>query len=106
MDVRKINNVFVQFQVTRLITNLCLLPNRFEMTPDHYQMICIYLAIYIYGTWVFEIYKPIKEEEEKERAEFKELLNKCFADLTSRMVENDARNDNDISEKDPGMGVW
>ena len=49
-----------------------------------YQWICICLIIYIYGTWVEEILKPIKEKTEaKEKKEYDEMMAKFEAELAN-----------------------
>merc|ERR1740122_854440 len=53
----------------RLMVNLCILPNYYEINSCQYRLICIYLTIYIYGTWVAEIFDPINQKEEAKKKE-------------------------------------
>ena len=55
----------------------CFLPNQFDITTAEYKWICFVLTFYIYGTWVEEIYKSIKEKEDaKEKKESDEKIAK------------------------------
>ena len=89
----------------KLIVNLCFLPDRFEISILQYQCICIYLAIQIYGVWVFEIYEAIKEKEE---AKMKKDVDELMAEIDEKVAKaKEARESekNTISEKDLGMLV-
>ena len=97
----------------KMIVNLYLFADRFEnyfeISIFQYHCICIYLAVQLYGTWVFEIYKTIKEKEEaKEDAEFKKRVDKLMAEIDKKVAKNKETKEiekNTISEKDPGMLV-
>ena len=41
--------------------------DQFEICKVEYKWICINLAIYIYGKWVEEIYKSVKEKEDAKK---------------------------------------
>ena len=45
----------------------CFLPNQFDITRAEYKWICFFLTFYIFGTWVKEIYKSIKEKEDAKK---------------------------------------
>ena len=60
----------------KLIIN-CFLPDQFEICKGDYKFICFYLTFYIYGKWVEEIYKSVKEKEDaKEKKESDERIAK------------------------------
>jgi predicted nuclease of restriction endonuclease-like (RecB) superfamily len=60
----------------KLIIN-CFSPDQFEISKADYKWVCIYLTVYIYGKWVEEIYKSIKEKEDaKEKKESDERIAK------------------------------
>ena len=88
--------------------NLCFLPNHFEIEIFQYQWICIFLTIQLYGSWIGEIYGPIKEKEDAQRKKrFNEWMAK--SDEKEDKIEEDEKTKegekNTISEKDPGMVV-
>ena len=56
----------ISFQGVRLIINF-FSPDQFEISRADYRWICIYLTVYIYGKWVEEIYKSIKEKEDAKK---------------------------------------
>ena len=39
----------------------------FEICKGDYKFICFYLTFYIYGKWVEEIYKSVKEKEDAKK---------------------------------------
>ena len=91
------------FQGMKLIIN-CFSPDQFEISKADYKWICIYLTVYIYGTWVQEIFKSILE---KEVAEAKKELDKKVANI-AKIEEGKKTKEgekNTISEKDPGRVV-
>ena len=45
----------------------CFLPNQFDITRAEYKWVCFFLTFYIFGTWVEEIYKSIKEKEDAKK---------------------------------------
>ena len=60
----------------KLILN-CFSSNQFEVSKADYKWICFLLIVYIYGKWVEEIYKSIKEKEDaKEKKESDEKIAK------------------------------
>ena len=60
----------------KLISN-CFSPDQFEISKADYKWICFTLIFYIYGKWVEEIYKSIKEKEDaKEKKESDERIAK------------------------------
>ena len=66
----------------KLIVN-CFSPDQFEISKADYKWICIYLTIYIYGTWVEEIFKSIKEKED---AKAKKELDKKIAKINKKVA--------------------
>ena len=59
------------------LTINCFSPDQFEISKADYKWVCIYLTVYIYGKWVEEIYKSIKEKEDaKEKKESDERIAK------------------------------
>merc|ERR1712037_268134 len=66
----------------KLIVN-CFSPDLFEVSKADYKWICIYLTIYIYGTWVEEIFKSIKEKED---AEAKKELGKKITKINEKVA--------------------
>lgn len=89
----------------------CFSPDQFDISRADYKWICIYLTIYIYGTWVEEIFESIlKKEDAKENKESNEKIAKII-----KMVANIANIEegkkakegekNTISKKDPRMMV-
>ena len=66
----------------KLIVN-CFSPDQFEISKADYKWICIFLTIYIYGTWVEEIFKTIKEKED---AEAKKELDKKIAKINKKVA--------------------
>ena len=94
----------------KLIVN-CFLPDEFEISKADYKWICIYLTVFIYGTWVLEIFMSILEKED---AKAKKELDKKIA-KNNKKVANIANIEegkktkegekNTISEKDPGRVV-
>ena len=82
----------------------CFLPDQFDITRATYKWICIYLTVYIYGTWVQEIFISILE---KEVAKDKKGLDKKVANI-AKIEEGKKTKEgekNTISEKDPGRVV-
>ena len=69
----------------KLIIN-CFSPDQFEISKADYKWICIYLTVYIYGTWVQEIFKSILE---KEVAKDKKELDKKVANIAK--IEEDKK---------------
>ena len=67
----------------KLILN-CFSSNQFEISKADYKCICFFLTFYIYGTWVKEIYKSIKEKED---AKDKKELDKKIAKI-NKIVAN------------------
>ena len=87
----------------KLIIN-CFSPDQFEISKADYKLICIFLTVYIYGTWVQEIFKSILE---KEVAKDKKELDKKVANI-AKIEEGKKTKEgekNTISEKDPGRVV-
>ena len=82
----------------KLIIN-CLSPDQYEISKLDYKWICIYLTVYIYGTWVQEIFKSILE---KEVALDKKVANIAKIEEGKKTKEGEK---NTISEKDPGRVV-
>ena len=66
----------------KLMVN-CFSPDQFEISNADYKWICIFLTIYIYGTWVEEIFKSIKEKED---AEAKKELDKKIAKINKKVA--------------------
>ena len=68
----------------KLIIN-CFSPDQFEISNAVYKWICSYLTFYIYGKWVEEIYKSVKEKEDakkkKESDEKIAKINKKVANI-------------------------
>ena len=94
----------------KLIIN-CLSPDQYEISKLDYKWICIYLTVYIYGTWVQEIFLSILEKED---AEAKKELDKKISknikkDANIAKIEEGKKTKegekNTISEKDPGRVV-
>ena len=87
----------------KLIVN-CFLPDEFEISKADYKWICIYLTVFIYGTWVQEIFMSILEKED---AKAKKELDKKIANIAN--IEEGKKTKegekNTISEKDPGRVV-
>ena len=55
----------------------CFLSDQLEISKRDYKWICFYLTFYIYGKWVEEIYKSVKEKEDaKEKTESDEKIAK------------------------------
>ena len=78
----------------------CFSPDQFDITRADYKWICIYLTVYIYGTWVEEIFKSINE---KENAKDKKESDKKIANI-AKIEEGKKTKEgekNTISEKDP-----
>ena len=87
----------------KLIVN-CFLPDEFEISKADYKWICIYLTVYIYGTWVQEIFISILEKEvAKDKKELgKKVANIAKIEEAKKTKEGEK---NSISEKDPGRVV-
>ena len=62
--------------------NLCVLPDYYEINSCQYQLLCDFLTIYIYETWVEKVFNPIKEKEE---AKNKEESDKYWAKIEDDM---------------------
>ena len=75
----------------------CFSPDQFDITRADYKWICIYLTVYIYGTWVEEIFKSINE---KENAKDKKESDKKIAKIEEGKKTKEGEK-NTISEKDP-----
>ena len=94
----------------KLIVN-CFLPDEFEISKADYKWICIYLTVFIYGTWVQEIFMSILEKEDaKAKKELDKKItqnNKKVANIAN--IEEGKKTKegekNTISEKDPGRVV-
>ena len=89
----------------------CFSPNQFEISKADYKWICFSLIFYIYGKWVEEIYKSVKEKEDakkkKESDEKIAKINKKVANI-AKIEEGKKTKEgekNTISEKDPGRVV-
>ena len=81
------------------MVNLSILPDYYEINSCQYRLICIYLTIYIYGTWVAEIFNPInKKEEAKKKEESDKYWAKIEDDMETKKGEK-----NTISEKESSM---
>ena len=77
----------------KLIVN-CFSPDQYEISKADYKWICIYLTVYIYGTWVQEIFISILE---KEVAKDKKVANITKIEEGKKTKEGEK---NTISEKD------
>ena len=66
----------------KLIVN-CFLPDEFEISKADYKWICIYLTVFIYGTWVQEIFMSILEKED---AKAKKELDKKIAKINKKVA--------------------
>ena len=66
----------------KLIVN-CFLPDEFEISKADYKWICIYLTVFIYGTWVQEIFMSILEKED---AKAKKELDKKIAEINKKVA--------------------
>ena len=87
------------------------MPDQFDITRATYKWICIYLTVFIYGTWVQEIFLSILEKED---AEAKKELDKMIAKINKKIanianIEEGKKTKegekNTISEKGPGRVV-
>ena len=88
----------LSFQGFRLIINL-VLPDYFEINSCQYRLLCDFLTIYIYGSWVDEVFNPILEKEEAKK---KEESDKYWAKIEDDMKTKEGEK-NTISEKESGM---
>ena len=86
----------------RLFIN-CFFADHFEISRVDYKWISIYSTVYIYKTWVEEIYKSIKKREEA--IEKNELMKRRMAENAKieegKKTKEDEKTNN--SEKEPGM---
>ena len=87
----------------KLIVN-CFSSYQFDITRADYKWICIYLTVYIYGTWVVEIFKFIAEKEvaQNKKESDKKIANIAKIEEGKKTKEGEK---NTISEKDPGKVV-
>ena len=79
--------------------NLCVLPDYYEINSCQYQSLCDFLTIYIYGSWVEEIFNPINE---KEKAKKNEKSDNYWAKIEDDMKTKKGEK-NSISEKESSM---
>ena len=87
----------------KLIVN-CFSSYQVDITKADYKWICIYLTVYIYGTWVVEIFKFIAEKEvaQNKKESDKKIANTTKIEDGKKTKEGEK---NTISEKDPGKVV-
>ena len=58
-----------------------------------YWRACIFLSVYIFGTWISEIYKPLKKKwEDEAQREFNQLLDKAL--LLEKIIEERGKEQN------------
>ena len=85
----------------KLILN-CFSSNQFEISKADYKWICFLLIVYIYGKWVEEIYKSIKEKEDaKEKKESDEKIAKI-----NKKVANIAEIEEGKKTKEGKYRIW